>query len=491
MNSAISLLACDVGASSGRLLNIEYDGLSLYSNEISRFVTGSIKVGNSLYWDILDIYRNLIEGITKASHNGIKAVSLGIDTWGNDFVLLDKEGFLIENPYSYRDSRTDQVMPYVSQLISNHDLYLRNGIQQARMNTLYQLVSLVKDRPYIFDHAEHLLFIPDFLNYLLTGNIHSEYTLSTISQLFSYESQNWDYALIELLGIPKCLFSSIIQPGTKRGTILPSICKDNNIDTIQLITVGAHDTASAFVAVPDPNAQSIFISSGTWSIVGTETHVPVINELTLKYNFSNEGGVGGKNRLIKNVMGMWILQEIQRTLASQGRKYSFAEMSELAMTALPYGPIVDPDDACFYEPVDMPEMIQTYCRKTRQIAPETDEEIIRCVLESMALKYRYIIDKLQLLVGHLLGNIYIVSGGSQNSFLCQLTANYCQRSVYAGPVEATALGNALTQLIGLGELSDLHEARNLVSRCFPPQIFNPQKNWDNYYYQFLHITKLS
>jgi rhamnulokinase len=336
------------------------------------------------------------------------------------------------------------------------------------------------------------MFIPDILNYFLTGEIHSEYTLSTISQLFNYSAGNWDYGLMKLMNIPEKLFPDIIMPGERCGSILPSICSDLHINSIPLITVGAHDTASAVVAVSEPDKKVIFISSGTWSIVGTETEKPVINETSFKYNYSNEGGVGGKIRLLKNVMGMWILQEIRRRFAVEGRNYSFNELQQLAQNEAPFGSFIDPDNNCFYEPANMPEMIRGYCKTTGQKIPRSDGEIVRCTLESLAFKYRYVIEQLERLIGYSPESIHIIGGGSQNDLLCQMTANCCKKEVYAGPVEATALGNAVTQLISLGELSNIREARSLIRKCFPPVRYEPRdmELWDMQYRKFLKVTKL-
>jgi rhamnulokinase len=493
VNSPLNVLACDVGAGSGRFLHCQYSGDELKLNEITRFSNHSVKVGKSLYWDILSIYKNIQLGLAQASIQGIKPASLGIDTWGNDFALLDKNGLLLENPYTYRDQRTIDIIPYVRTQISDENLYARNGIQQVRMNTLYQLTSLAKNRPHIFDHAKHFLFIPDLLTYFLTGETHCEYTLSTISQLYNYQEADWDNHLMDLLNIPQHLFPPIIHPGNTSGTIIPTICHDLNIDSIPLITVGAHDTASAVAAVPETEDQPLFISSGTWSIVGTEIDPPLINETTFKHNFSNEGGVGNKIRLNKNVMGLWILQEIQRKFSLKGKAYTYEEMARLAEDAPPFGSLIDPDHHCFYEPTNMPRVIQNYCFKTGQTVPETDGEIIRCALESLALKYRYVIEALEHATNRTYPNIHIIGGGSKNIFLSQLTANYCQRPVHTGPTEATALGNALIQLIALGELSNIQDARALVKQCFPSEHYTPQSNtehYDEHYQYFLSTTKL-
>ncbi len=490
MNTSLDVLACDVGAGSGRILQCNYNGDALTIDEISRFSNGTVNVGECLYWDILSIYRNIRDGLLKASLQGIRAASLGIDTWGNDFALLDKSGLLIENPYSYRDQRTEGMLSYVGERIPGYNLYSRNGIQQVRMNSLYQLTSLARDRAYIFDHTEHFLFISDLLAYFLTGEKYCEYTLASISQLYNCVENDWDSSLMSLLDIPSTIFPPIIRPGVQVGSILPSACRDLAIGPIPLVSVGAHDTASAVAALPEPENEVIYISSGTWSIVGTEIEGPVINDISYKYNFSNEGGVENKTRLNKNVMGLWILQEVQRCFAAQGRYYAFDVMSSLAEKVEPFGPVIDPDNPCFYEPNDMPETIQLYCQATGQEVPETDGEIIRCVLESLALKYRYVMESLELVTNRVYDSIHIVGGGSRNKLLSQLTADCCKRPVFTGPAEATAIGNALVQLISLREISDIREARTLVKRSFPLGKYSPRSGdrWDGYYQHFLSVT---
>ncbi len=492
MNAAISALACDIGAGSGRIIECSYDGENIDLKQISRFTNGPIKVGDSLFWDILGLFRDIKHGLVKASNLGIEAVSFGMDTWGNDFSFIDKKGILMENPHSYRDSRTIDIIPYVRKFIPDKALYSRNGIQQVRMNTFYQLVSIARDREYILNNAQNFLFIPDLLNYFLTGEVHSEYTLSTISQLYSYNNGNWDSELLKLFNIPENLFPDIIKPGESCGSILPSICNDIHINSIPIIAVGAHDTASAVVAVAEPEKQAIFISSGTWSIIGTETNEPIINDCAFRYNFSNEGAVGDKIRFLKNVMGLWILQEIQRRFSIEGRNYSFADLCKLAENEQSFVSFIDPDDECFYEPANMPKVIQNYCERTGQKVPQSDGQIVRCAIESLAFKYRYVVEQLQELIGKSPDSIHIIGGGSQNELLCQMTASCCNKRVFAGPVEATALGNAVTQFISLGELSDIKEARTIIRKSFPPKEFEPTDTelWSEQYRRYLSITKI-
>ncbi len=491
MGSKISVLACDIGGGSGRILAVNFNGNTMDYKLATRFDNHSVSVGDSLYWDVLGIYKGIKDGLVKCANLGIRATSMGIDTWGNDFCFIDKQGYMLENPYSYRDARTDGIQDHVNQIIPNYQLYSRNGVQQVKMNTLYQLVSLVKNRQYMFDIAHKFLFIPDLLTYFLTGEIFNEYTLASISQLFNYSSNSWDFALTRRLGIPSDLFSNITLPCEKKIPLKDEICNELHIDSIPLITVGAHDTASAVVAVPQ-SQQTIYISSGTWSIVGTEVEKPIINEQAYKYNFSNEGGVGGTIRLLKNVMGMWIVQELQRVFSIDGRVYSFSELIELVKCSKPFGAVIDPDDVSFYQPLNMAQAIRQYCSRTGQRVPETDGELIRTAFESLALKYRYVVEKLEMLVCKELDSIYIIGGGCQNELVNQMTSNCCKKPVYAGPVEATALGNAVTQLIALGELNSISEARAVIKESFQPKMYVPQdtEQWEQHYQYFLSINNL-
>lgn len=492
MSTGKKVLAFDAGGGSTRVLKIVFDGSRISIETIARYGNGPINAGKSLYWDILGIWRDLKEGLRKAFISDKDIASLGIDTWGNDFVLLDKKGYMIENPYCYRDSRTTGLVEEVNRKIGSMELYSRNGIQHVRMNTMYQLYHLAKDRPYIFEVSDKLLFIPDLLAYYLTGEKYNEYTLASISQLYSYEKNGWDYELMDMLGIPGKLFSPIVMPGTVIGNITRTLCDETGILPVRLTAVGAHDTASAVAAIPTTEKHPLYISSGTWSLVGTETDRPVISEEAYKFNCANEGGVNGKIRLLKNVMGLWILQEIQRRLALKGMEYTFAELTDLAASAEPFAAVIDPDDELFYEPNDMSEPVRSYCIRTGQKPPEDTGSIVRTVLESLAFKYRYVIEGLERITGCRYDSIHIVGGGSQNRLLNTFIANCCVRDVYAGPSEATALGNGLVQLISLGEISDYNQARSIINRSFPPEITQPSDTgrWNDEYRKFLSITGL-
>lgn len=493
MGASRNILAFDAGGGSSRIQQIGFTGEKLFLKQLARFDNGPITVGDSLYWDILGIYRNLKNGLQIASKQGMKFSSLGIDTWGNDFVLFDKELCMLENPYSYRDKRTNGCVEEVNHRIGGRELFLQNGIQQVRMNTMYQLFSLVKNRPHMLEIADKLLFIPDLLAWFLTGELHNEYTMATISQLYSYEAADWNYQLMSKLGIPSRLFSSIVMPGTEIGNMLSSVCSDTGSDPMKLIAVGSHDTGSAVAAVPAPEGSPLYISSGTWSIVGTETDEPVISTEAYEFNCANEGGVNGKIRLLKNVMGLWIIQEIQRRFAIEGRSYTFDELSRLASASKSFGSVIDPDDGSFYEPVDMPGMIREYCSRTGQVIPQDDGSLVRTVLESLAFKYRYVIEGLERLTKRSFDKVYIIGGGAANKVLCSFTANCCNKTVLAGPTEATALGNGLVQLVSLGDITDYDQARDIVKSSFPPEVYLPRdtEQWDEQYHRFLSVTGLN
>lgn len=487
-----NVLAFDAGGGSTRMLQIGFDGSRLSIRQTARYPNGPVIMGKSLYWDILGIWRDLKSGLAEASAEGGEIASIGIDTWGNDFVLLDKKGYMIENPYSHRDNRTAGLVGEVNEKLGGMELYSRNGIQHVRMNTMYQMYHMAKERPYILEIADKFLFLPDLLAYHLTGMQYNEYTMATISQLYSYEMSDWDRPLMQMLGIPDRIFSSVIMPGEEIGRLLPSVCAEIGIKPCRLTAVGSHDTGSAVAAVPELDGPVLYISSGTWSIVGTETDAPVINADAYRLNYSNEGGVNDKIRLLKNVMGLWIIQEIRRKLAVDGQKYSFAELSSLAEAAEPFCAVIDPDDEAFYEPSDMPETVREYCRRTGQRVPEDTGSIVRTVLESLAFKYRYVIEGLERITGSKFDRIHIVGGGSQNTLLNVFTADCCARPVYAGPSEATALGNGLVQLISLGELSGYDQARSLIMSSFPPEVSMPSDTdrWDEQYHRFIKLTGL-
>ena len=493
MSRKYNVLSCDIGASSGRMVLIGLEDNKLLFDVVHKFKNGPICINESIFWDIVNIYGEIKKGLVEAKNHDVVIDSFGIDTWGNDFALIDKKGNMMENPFCYRDARTENMIEYVSGIIDSNALYMRNGVQLARFNTLYQLASLAKDRPYVFDNANKLLFIPDLLCYFLTGKVVNEYTLSTISEMYSYAKGDWDFELLAKLKIPGRIFSKPVMPCMSIGYISQSVCHELNIRSISITAVPAHDTASAVVSVPHENEQVAYISSGTWSILGTEVFSPIINVKGLKYNFSNEGGIQNRIRLSKNIMGLWIIQEIQRSFETAGKKYSYAEMECMARRSDKFIAYVGPDDKIFYEPGKMPEKIVEYCKRSNQKVPKTDGEIIRVIMEGLAMKYRYCLEQLEDLVERKFDALYIIGGGSKDSLLCELTAGCCNRPVYAGPSEATALGNAMAQFISLGAVADVDEARKLIRQNYPPIIYFPVEasGWEQYFTNFVNVVEKS
>lgn len=491
MGKHYGVLACDIGASGGRIHYITYDSVSrkLCTAELSRFSNGAVRLGNCLLWDFISLYRGVIEGLQEAVKHGVHGDSLGIDTWGNDFALLDREGRMLENPYCYRDVRTEGMMEFVDTLIGPERLYQKNGVQFARFNTLYQLASLAKERGAFLETAEKMLFIPDLLAFYLTGAVSAEYTLASISQLYNHHIQNWDQELPGLLGIPKRLLPPIVMPGESKGCLRKEICEKYKLPPLPVISVGGHDTASAVVAVPQPDGQAVYISSGTWSIMGIEIDAPILSEKARKLNFANEGGVGGKIRFSKNIMGLWLIQELRRSFFQQGREYTYAQMEQQARQSKPFALLLDPDTPDFYEPGNMVEKIKQYARQTGQKPPEAPGEMIRSIEEGLAFRYRYTLEQLEDLTGRTYPSLTVVGGGSKEGLLCQMTADCCGCRVQAGLSHATSAGNAITQLIALGAVSGLEEAREILRLNHDMKIYDPQKDlsWEQKYREFLSL----
>ncbi len=466
-----SVIVCDIGGSSARVFDASYKGGLLSLRGLHRFANKPICVGGSLYWDIFALYDGLKQGIAAA---GQEALSLGIDSMSNDFVLFDKTGTLIEPPHTYRDARTVGMLEEMDKHISRDELYLRTGLQFNRMNSLYQWLSLVRQRPEILDVADSLLFIPDALMFFLSGEMVTEYTLASVSQGYNPTSGSWDTALLNSIGFPSRVLKTIVQPGNRVGRLSRRVCNEISAGALALTTVGEHDTASAVAAVPSRAPRFAYISSGTWSIVGTETAGPLINERSRRHGLANEGGVCGRIRLLKNVMGLWILQECRRYWQERGADYSYAALVELAARSSWEKSLFDPDDELFYQPGPMPERIAEVMQSRGKQAPREAGDVVRCVLLSLACKYRYVLECIEYACGYELPVIHIVGGGSANALLNQLTANITGKPVYAGPSEATALGNAMLQFMSLGEFASLDEARSAVIRSVELREFLPE-----------------
>lgn len=482
------VLAFDYGASSGRAILGSFDGNSLQLKEIHRFSNDPVMVGGSLHWDILRLYHEMKHGI-QIAHQEVQGdiASIGIDTWGVDFGLLDKNDVLLGNPYHYRDSRTEGMIEEAMKLVPRKEIYKSTGIAFQIFNTLYQLLSMVKNRSILLDNAETLLFTPDLLEFFLTGNKACEFTIASTSQMLLADSGNWAYDMLNKLGIPAKILPEIIEPGTITGTLQRSVQEELGVKAIPVIAAASHDTASAVISAPLENSDDAYISSGTWSLLGIEREKPVINDTTLNLNYTNEGGMNRTVRLLKNIMGLWIYQECRRAWKKEGIQISYDEMDSLAEAARPFQAFIDVDDESFYSPGSMPEKVRNYCKKTGQHVPSDMGSIIRVVMESLALKYRNAVEGLEKITGRKVPALHIVGGGCKNTMLSQYTANLLKRPVTSGPVEATAIGNVMCQLIALREVDNLHQAREVVKRSFPIELYNPMDTelWDEAYARYL------
>lgn len=482
------VLAFDLGASGGRALIGRFSNNAIELTEVHRFSNDPIKIEDTLYWDILKLFNEIKLGIRKASISG-GFDSIGIDTWGVDFGLIDADGELVENPVHYRDSRTDGMMEAAFLSIAKEELYMLTGNQLMQINTIFQLLSLVKNRKNLLDSADRLLFMPDLINYMLTANMKTEYTVASTSQMLEPYKRQWNYELLERLGIPSALLCDIVMPGTVAGKLKDDICEELSVPKTDVISVASHDTASALVAVPSNQENFAFISCGTWSLFGTELKSPVINDKTLKYNLTNEGCFGEKIRLLKNIMGLWLIQQCRREWNKEGSGVSFSQLEQEALDADAFKCFIDPDDILFIKPGNFPEKIKEFCKSTGQYIPKTEGEIVRCIYESLALKYRETFEQIKDASELEYDRIFIVGGGVKDQLLCRLTANACGTEVVTGPVEATALGNITVQLIAQGVLHDVNEARRIIAESFPSVHYKPEDrgDWDKAYDKFKKI----
>ncbi|TFH41255.1 MAG: rhamnulokinase, partial [Lysobacterales bacterium] len=445
MVAPISMLAFDLGAESGRaILGTLADGrLSL--RELVRFANHPVRLPNGLHWDILHLWSEMVTGLSQAAQlSDIKISSIGLDTWGVDFALLDDNGALVGLPYHYRDSRTDGMLQTAFDLVPRQEIFAATGIQFMQINTLYQLLAMVKQQSPALEVACSFLTIPDLLNYWLTGEQVNEFSNATTTQCYDPVQGDWAYDVINKLGIPPQIFGPLVQPGTIIGSLRAPLAEECGLSAIPVVAPACHDTGSAVAAVPAEKPGFAWISSGTWSVMGAEWPTPLINDRSLALNITNEGGVEGTFRVSKNIMGLWLVQECRRTwMHQEGIDISYTELTRLANDALPFQAVVDPDYPAFLPPGDMPERIRDYCRKTGQVVPESKGAVIRCVLEGLALKYRWVLESLEQMLDTRLNPIHIVGGGTQNELLSQLTADCTGKVVLAGPVEATAMGNLL------------------------------------------------
>ncbi|NOZ60721.1 MAG: rhamnulokinase [Calditrichaeota bacterium] len=485
-------LAFDFGASSGRAIigKIENDKISL--EEIHRFPNGPIQILGHLYWDFPYLFNELKKGITLAVKKGFPDLQgMGIDTWGVDFGLISKDNQLIGNPFCYRDSRTDGMLERALAKMPKEKIYEITGIQFMQFNSLFQLFSMVETGNHLLNIADKLLFMPDLFNFFLTGEKLNEYTIASTSQLLNAKEKNWAGDIFSGIGLPEKLFSPIIQPGTMIGDVLPEIKQETGIKRLEVIAPATHDTASAVVAVPALTGNWAYLSSGTWSLMGIEADAPIISDDSMRFNFTNEGGVNGKIRFLRNVMGLWLLQRCMFQWELDGKKVSYKEMDSLVETAQPFRSIINPDDAIFLNPPEMTKAIQEFCERSDQPVPRTRGEILRTIFESLALKYRFIMDVVNSVHDKKIDRLHIVGGGSQNQILNQFTANALGIPVIAGPAEATALGNIVVQAIAKKELNSVEEGRELIANSFELKEFTPENRnqWEEAYQRVKNLFR--
>lgn len=465
-------LAFDFGAESGRAILGRLDGGKLTLEEKHRFANPMGSMRGRLQWDLLAQWQEIKKGLRNIQ--GTRLDGVGVDTWGVDFGLLDAQGDILGNPTMYRDPVTEGMMEDVFSVVPRPTVFERTGIQFMPFNTLYQLRALVKHKSPRLAAASKLLFMPDLFNYLLTGVAKSEFSIATTSQMYDPRQRAWASDMLEKLGIPTRILPQIIPTGTLVGPLLDDVARECGIEPVPVIAPGGHDTASAVVSVPASDGNWCYISSGTWSLMGVELPEPLINEQTLAFNYTNEGGFGGSIRFLKNIMGLWLVQECRRHFVREGYDHSYAELTQMAERAMPFEVLIDPNDAPFGTPGDMPAKIDAFCRRTNQTPPGTRGAYVRACLDSLAMKYRQTLEGLQTLLGRSIDVIHIVGGGTQNELLNQLTADACGKPVVAGPIEATAIGNILVQAIATGALPSLDAARQVVRDSFPLKRYEPR-----------------
>ncbi len=479
--------AVDLGATSGRTILGSFTPEGLKMEEINRFSNHLIEVTGHYYWDIYELYRNIIEGLKLASRKeGVEIVSIGIDTWGVDFVCVGKDGQFLRQPYSYRDPHTDGAPEEFFSRVPRKHVYELTGIQVMNFNSLFQLDTMRRAGDSALEAADKFLFIPDALSYLLTGEMVTEYTIATTAQLVNAATRKFEPELLNALGLTEQNFGRFVYPGEKIGTLSPEVQRMTGLSAIPVIAVAGHDTASAVAAVPAQNRNFAYLSSGTWSLMGIEADAPIITEETEALNYTNEGGVDGTIRVLKNICGMWLLERCRL----QWGETSYPELIAEAESCEAFRSLIYPDDAMFANPSDMQQAIQDYCRKTRQPVPETRGQIVRCIFESLSLRYRQVLDALRSLSPRPLETLHVIGGGSRNDLLNQWTANAVGIPVVAGPSEATAIGNIMLQALSAGKAKDIPSMRRLVAQSIPLKTFQPQDAdlWAEAYNQFEQKT---
>lgn len=490
-------LAADLGASSGRIVAGRFDGQRLELDEIHRFPNGPVTVGGTMFWDALSQWREIQDGLRKAAvRYGGQIKSVGVDTWGVDYALLSSDRQLLGNPVHHRDRRNDGMMERAFEIVPREEIFAASGLQFLPFNTMFQLLAMRRANSPLLEMADSLLMMPDLFHWMLSGEMACEFTNATTTQFYDPQQHAWAEELLARFDLPTSFLQQVVPPGTNLGALRADVAQATGLGNVDVVLPGTHDTASAVMAVPADSTASeqpdwCYISSGTWSLMGAELPHPLVNEKCLKFNFTNEGGVGNTTRLLKNIAGLWLAQECRRIWAVKGNDYSWGQLTQMAEAAPSRAAFVDPDAADFLAPTDMPAAIRSYCQRTVQLVPESEGEVMRCAVESIAMKCRHVLGMLEELTGGRIQTIHIVGGGTQNRQLCQATADACGRRVLAGPVEATAIGNLMMQAITSGAIGSIAEARQIIRTSFPLLEYVPRENdaWQEAYERFKKLVE--
>jgi len=468
-----SFLAFDLGAASGRAVLGQLETSHLRTKELYRFANGMLPVHEHLHWDIFRLLKEIKKGLAVCAEE-TRITSFAIDTWGVDFGLLDQDGTILGMPFAYRDAHTQGAMEDFFKLIPRERIYNLTGIQFLAFNSLFQLHAMKRDKSSVLEEARDLLFMPDLFHYFLTGEKKTEFTFATTSQLYNPRKKGWENELFDALGVSKSLMQEIIQPGSIIGKLDKNIAQQLGWRDVLVVAVASHDTGSAVACVPARGKDWAFISSGTWSLMGIETENPIINDLALRLNFTNEGGVEGTFRVLKNITGLWLVQKCREAWEME-KKFSYDQLMAMAQGAKSFRFFIDPDWEGFLNPPDMPKAIQQYCIQTGQELPRSPAEFVRGICENLALKYRVILDEIRQISSNPINKIHVIGGGAKNRLLCQLTANATGLPVFAGPAEATAIGNIMMQSKAHGFIQSLVQMREIIRNSFDVVVYEPKK----------------
>lgn len=482
------VLSFDFGASSGRAMLATLENGKISMEEIHRFSNDTVIAGGTMYWDILRLFFEVKTSITKAVNQG-GFDAIGIDTWGVDFGLIDKRGKLIGNPVHYRDKRTEGIPERVFEEVGKEEIYNRTGTQFMRINTLYQLMYLKYNEPELLEMTEKIILMPDLFGYMLTGEIHAEASMASTTNLYNPYKRDWDFELIRRLGLPESIFPPILKAGNVYGMLSDEICEELGCAKVPVISVCGHDTASAVAAVPCETDDFVYISCGTWSLFGIESKEPIINDEVSSLNFTNEGGFNDTVRFLKNIMGLWLIQESRRQWRREGEEVGFDTLEKEALAAEPFKCFIDVDDASFETAGNLPRRVKAYCEKTGQYVPQTRGEVMRCIYQSLAMKYKHTFNKLNSIGENCYTRINILGGGIKDTLLCRMTADACNAEVLAGPTEATVMGNIAVALYALGELKDFADIRKTVSNSTELKRYVPEntEEWEKAYSEYLKV----